>query len=322
MAGKALAQAGMGRADRDSDTQEAMAAEGAEEVSTAGCKGPLNSGCRNPRDNETRMPRYGSTMLSFPRFGGATRQLVLANLAVYVLVLLSGFVPALKVTIGLMALTPLLAFKSLYLWQLVTYAFVQTGLFGVLFNLLSLWFIGAYLEAERGSKWLLEIYFLSVVGGGALAGALSFTGLMHLSPLQTTYGALSGIFGLLAAFAVLFGDQEFMLFPLPIGIRAKYLTIIYVLIALVSFVGGSSPLTYLVELTGGLCGFLYARSAPRRGYRYAASEQYFGWRNRYYRWKRARAARKFEVYMRKQDRNVSFDKEGRYIDPDDRRRMH
>lgn len=261
-------------------------------------------------------------MLSFPRFGGATRQLVLANLAVYVLVLFSAFFPPLKVTVSLLVLTPLLAFKSFYLWQLVTYAFVQTGLFGVLFNLLSLWFIGAYLEAERGSKWLLEIYFLSVVGGGVLAAALSFTGVMHLSPLQSTYGAASGIFGLLAAFAVLFGDQEFMLFPLPIGIRAKYLVIIYLLIAIVSFVGGSSPLTYLGYLGGGLCGFLYARAAPRKGYRYAASEQYFGWRNRYYRWKRGRAAKKFEVYMRKQNRDVAFDKEGRYIDPDDRQRMH
>jgi hypothetical protein len=28
------------------------------------------------------------------------------------------------------------------------------------------------------------------------------------------------------------------------------------------------------------------------------------------------------VYMGKQGREVHFDKEGRYVDPDDRRRMH
>ena len=40
-------------------------------------------------------------------------------------------------------------------------------------------------------------------------------------------------------------------------------------------------------------------------------------KNSYYRWKRRRAARKFEVYMRKHDRTVSFDEHGNYIPPDD-----
>jgi hypothetical protein len=48
-------------------------------------------------------------------------------------------------------------------------------------------------------------------------------------------------------------------------------------------------------------------------------EQYFGMRNAYYRAKRRRAARKFEVYMGKQGRTVHFDKEGRYVDPDEKK---
>jgi hypothetical protein len=40
------------------------------------------------------------------------------------------------------------------------------------------------------------------------------------------------------------------------------------------------------------------------------------WRDSYYRWKRRRAARKFEVYMRKHDRKVYFDEHGNYIDPE------
>ena len=39
--------------------------------------------------------------------------------------------------------------------------------------------------------------------------------------------------------------------------------------------------------------------------------------NSYYRWKRRRAARKFEVYMRKHDQVVHFDEHGNYIPPDD-----
>jgi hypothetical protein len=122
---------------------------------------------------------------------------------------------------------------------------------------------------------------------------------------------------MLAAFAVLFGEQQFFLFPLPIGIKAKYLVLIYLLISIAMLFGGGSILPIVVYLSGGLLGFIYARHARRRGVSSAASEKLYGLRNSYYRWKRRRAARKFEVYMRKHNREVRFDHEGRYIDPDE-----
>ncbi len=138
-----------------------------------------------------------------------------------------------------------------------------------------------------------------------------------MSPLDYASGAQAGIFGLLAAFAVLFGEQQFFLFPLPIGIKAKYLVLIYLLIAIASLFGGSSIFPIVVYLSGGLLGFIYARQARGRGLSFAASERFYGVRNDYYRWKRRRAARKFEVYMRKHNRDVHFDQEGRYVDPDE-----
>ncbi len=264
--------------------------------------------------------RFGSTMLSFPPFGGVTKKLVLANLAVYALWLFSQFSTPLRLLFGYLALTPALVVHG-EIWQLVTYGFVHTGILEVLFNMLSLWFIASYLEAEKGSKWLTEIYFLSIIGGGLIATALSFTGIFHLSPLQSVTSAQAGIFGLLSAFAVLFGEQQFLMFFL-IQIKAKYLVIIYILIAVASLISGSSPLTYVTFLAGALLGFLYCKAAPRRGFAGAASEQYFGARNNYYRWKRRNAARKFEVYMGKQGREVKFDKDGKYIDPDDKSRWN
>jgi hypothetical protein len=47
------------------------------------------------------------------------------------------------------------------------------------------------------------------------------------------------------------------------------------------------------------------------------SERFYGARNEYYRWRRRRAAKKFEVYMRAHDRKVEFDEHGNYIPPDD-----
>jgi membrane associated rhomboid family serine protease len=263
------------------------------------------------------MARIGSSTLVFPPFQGFTRRLVLANLAVFFVLLVVGAAsPSLGASIyALLALTPRDVVHG-EVWQLVTYGFVNRGILEALFNLLSLWFVGSYLEEVKGSRWLTEIYFLAVAGGALIATALSFAPIPRISPLDYASGAQAGIFGLLAAFAVLFGEQQFFLFPLPIGIKAKYLVMIYLLIAIASLFGGGSILPLVVYLAGGLMGFLYARQARGRGLSFAASERVYGLRNEYYRWKRRRAARKFEVYMRKHNRDVRFDREGRYVDPD------
>ena len=272
------------------------------------------------------MPRSGSFTLSFPPFAGMTKKLILVNLAVFAAMLLTRFFHPLILILQLFSLTPAAVVHRFFLWQPLTYGFVpDMGVLGVLFAMLSLWFMGYYLEGDKGSKWLLETYLISSVTGGVLATVLSFTGILGMTPFYSIGGTDAALFGLLAAFAALFGEQQFMMFPLPFRIKAKYLAIIAMLIAMVTLLGSRSPgevVGAVSYLGGGLGGYLYARLAPRRGYGNAASERLFGIRNGYYRWKRARAAKKFQVYMGKQGREVHFDKEGRYVDPDDRRRMH
>src|SRR5271170_2790481 len=208
------------------------------------------------------MARIGSSTLVFPPFRGFTKRLVLANLAVFFVLLLLGAVnrSGADFVSLLLGLNPRAVLHG-YVWQLVTYSFVHQGILEVLFNLLSLWFIGSYLEEAKGSRWVTEIYFLAVAGGALIATALSFAHLPRFAPLDMAHGAQAGIFGMLAAFAVLFGEQQFFLFPLPIGIKAKYLVLIYLLIAIASLFGGGSILPLVVYLAGGLVGFLYARRA-------------------------------------------------------------
>jgi hypothetical protein len=79
---------------------------------------------------------------------------------------------------------------------------------------------------------------------------------------------------------------------------------------------GQQRMYAFAQLGGALAGLLFIRFAPRRGVSFAFSEQWYGLRNRYFRWKRRRAARKFEVYMRSQGRTVRFDGQGRQIDED------
>lgn len=269
------------------------------------------------------MPRTAG-ILNFPDFRGFTRKLILWNLGAYFVLLILGFVaaPFASEVLRIAALIPPY-FLHGYLWQIVTYSFVHQGILGTALELLSLWFLGSFLETNHGPRWLTELFFVSVIGAGLTAVALSLV--MRGDLGAVLYGCFGGIFGLLVAFGVLYGDMEFMLFPLPMTMKAKYLVIVYMLIA-VAMVFSSNRVFALAQLGGALAGFIYIKSAPRRGYALAASESYFGMRNGFYRWKRRRAAKKFEVYMRKQNRDAHFDKEGRYIgsekDPNDRRWMN
>jgi hypothetical protein len=128
------------------------------------------------------------------------------------------------------------------------------------------------------------------------------------------YGCFGGIFGLLVAIGLLYGETEFLLF-FTIGIKARYMVAVYALIALAMLFGGQREYA-LAQLGGALAGLLWVRLAPRRGFGFVLSEGWYGMRNRYYRWKRRRAARKFEVYMRQQGRTVHYDGQGRRIDED------
>jgi membrane associated rhomboid family serine protease len=263
------------------------------------------------------MPNRAPTTMTFPPFAGTVRKLVIANAAVFLgYLVLSWLVPGVAVFLFKHFTLLPIAVAHGQLWQLVTYSFFEFGLLTFLFNMLFIWFCGSILEGAYGSRWLWELYFSSAIGGAIVAAAISFTGILHLSPASLAFGAGAGIFGILVVIAVRFGDLEFWLF-FVVRIKAKYLVAIYIFINVAMLLKNDNAFGALLSLSGGICGYLFAKYAPRRGLAFGFSEQMFGMRNAYYRAKRRRAARKFEVYMGKQGRKVQFDKEGRYIEPDD-----
>jgi hypothetical protein len=173
------------------------------------------------------------------------------------------------------------------------------------------------LEEVRGSQWLAELFLSSAVGGAVLGCLISYTHLFGMQPgAASEAGPFTGIYGMFIAVAVLLGDVEFLLLFI-VRIKAKYLVAIYVLINIATLLKASNAFGALMHLSGALVGYFYLRYAPRRGYGFSFSERYFALRNEFYRAKRRRAAKKFEVYMRKQNRDVHFDSNGRYIEPED-----
>ena len=261
------------------------------------------------------MPGYRTVQFAFPEFSGTTRKLILWNLGAYFLLLVvqALHLPGSGSLVAWLGLLPPYFLHGL-LWQPLTYSFVHLSLVGTALELLSLWFIAGFLESFHPGPWVMGLYAASVIGAGLTAVAIYAVEMAvgRVDNLAILTGCMGGIFGLITAIGILYGEMQFQLF-FVLGIKARYLAILYGLIALAETFG-DQKLYAFAQLGGALAAYLYLRLAPRKGLMFDLSEGWYGLRNRYYRWKRRRAASRFEVYMRKQGRTVRFDSQGRLIE--------
>lgn len=271
------------------------------------------------------MARGTMTSFGFPPFTRAVKMLIIANVAVFVLMLLFRLtVPSLEAYAGYFYLSPSAVIHG-FLWQLFTYSFFHATLGHLLVNMFGLWMFGSQFEMDFGTRRFWEFYFWCVVGAALTTIAVGALGLlgMQLLPIplfrimaniwySSTLGASGGGYGLLIAFGILNGDRIIHLIIPPIPIKARYIAAIFLFISFVNAFSGANGVAEFAHLGGALFGWLYLRFIPRYGLQTAASEGLFGIRNRYYKWKRRRAAKKFEVFMRRNKADGYFDKHGNY----------
>ncbi len=266
------------------------------------------------------MRRTGEPMtLSLPPFTPAVTWLLGINTGIFLLrfVLELARIPARGFAIEYLSLIPLDVVSHGWIWQLVTYSFIHFEFLHWFGNMLGLWMFGSAIEGAWGTRRFVELYTFGVIGAAITTIAVSY---MHIlgRPDTATIGASGGVFAILIAFGMLFGDNEIMMIPFPFMIKAKYFVGILIVVTLVFAMSGGGDVAYVAHLGGLLFGYLYARRGPRAALvNVGFAERYYGMRNSYYRWKRRRAAKKFEVYMSKHDRQVHFDEHGNYIPPDD-----
>src|SRR5580698_1227657 len=220
------------------------------------------------------MPRLGSTPFAFPDFSGATRRLILINLGTFFALLVAQL--ALRAQAGDLAVSLSLvpgAFLHGSLWQPLTYSFIHPSMLGTLFELLSLWFLAGFLEMQgHSASWVIGLYGISVLGTAAAAMAIYVAGgtLGYTVGGAALYGCFGGVFGLLAAIGLLYGDTQFLMF-FVVGIKARYLVIIYALVS-IAMLFGEQRMYAFAELGGALAGLLWVKMAPRRGVSFVMSE--------------------------------------------------
>ena len=257
------------------------------------------------------------TEFGLPSFRGAVRELILASCAIYIVILLmvafgGGAGQAL---LAIATLNPALV-RSGWVWQFVTYAFVYVDPIDFALSLLGIYFLGSAVEGRIGRSAFYGLFFGSIVLSAVAGFLLSLTGVIAQGNAMGSGAAANAI---LMVFYLFNRDAPIMLFPIPIRIPVKWIVLAVAAIETAYLLLNHFSLFYCVLLLGLGAGYVWHRAFLSRGVSLGISERFYGMRNSYYRWKRRRAARKFEVYMKQEhDREVKFDELGNYVPPEDR----
>jgi len=261
------------------------------------------------------MVRRSNIEMGFPPFRGAVRQIILASVAIYIVILLLlSFAPALGQALLSIGILDPGHVRQGWIWQFVTYAFIYVDPLQFVLSLLGIYFLGGAVEDRIGSAKFYGLYFGSVILSALAGFAMSFTGIVAQG---TAMGSGAAANAILMVFYLFYRGAPIMLFPIPIQVPVKWIVLFTAAIEVAYLLLSHFALFYFVLLLGLGAGYVWYSLFLTRKSSIGLSEKYFSFRNSYYRWKRRRAARKFEVYMRDHNQTVTFDEHGNYIPPEE-----
>lgn len=252
--------------------------------------------------------------MGLPPFVGAVRQIILVSTAIYVVILLAkSFKPPLGDAILQIGTLDPLAVRHGWVWQLITYPFISLDPWQFVVSLAGIYFLGPSVESRIGAgrfwAFFLGTTLISAIGG-FLISLTTVIGQGQVFSLVAFANAIIMVFYLMNSSATMLA---FFVIPVP----AKWLLIFFVALESAYLLLSHFALFYCVALLSFGAGYVWYQAFLTRRPAFNFSERYYGFRNSYYRWKRRRAARKFEVYMRDHNRKVTFDEHGNYVPPDD-----
>ncbi|MCU0422209.1 MAG: rhomboid family intramembrane serine protease [Bacteroidia bacterium] len=145
-------------------------------------------------------------------------------------------------------------------WSIITYMFMHSGFFHLLFNMLWFYWIGNILHEYLGSKRVIYAYVLGGIFGG-LFYMLSYNIFPVFETIRLTssaVGASAGVLSVIVATATLLPNYEIQL--LLIGnVKLKWLALVIIIIDLISIPTGNSG-GHIAHIAGGMFGLFYIRS--------------------------------------------------------------
>ncbi len=159
----------------------------------------------------------------------ATNKLILTNVIVFLVVwILSLFFK--KTIIPYLALQPLAIINAQYLWTIVTSMFVHFSLWHLLVNMISLYYVGNFIEKIIGKRRILWVYLLSGVFASlfwTLVSGFFGTGFfikIFGDPISFGVGASGAVFGLVGLLSILTPKNKIYMIAGPlIAIVIEYI---------------------------------------------------------------------------------------------------
>lgn len=226
-----------------------------------------------------------------------TRNIIILNVIVFIL---ANFVFP-QMNYSLAAYFPLSSeFKS---WQIITHMFMHGGYMHIAFNMLTFASFGPLLERFLGEKKFILLYFLSGIGAFVLFNLWEYFQLyQNAQPLITEglkmsdllvgnfdkvpvrleengqniknilstpmVGASGAIFGVIAAFSVLYPEAEMYIMFIPFPIKAKVLFPIAIIVSLyLGISGNGGNIAHFAHIGGAIVGFVLIKIWGRNRYR-------------------------------------------------------
>jgi len=137
-------------------------------------------------------------------------------------------------------------------WRIITGAFLHGGLIHIAVNMMSLWFLGRFIEWAMGSWRMLVVYIFSLIASGLAVVYLS----APMVPTVGASGAIFGLFGALFAIGLKLGKPGMDLVRANIGILVINLIITFTVPAI----------AWQAHVAGLIAGFVltYALYVPPR----------------------------------------------------------
>ncbi len=173
--------------------------------------------------------------------------IIAVNIAIYLATLAA---PVLRVFLGLQPASFLSS-----PWTIVTNMFVHGNFWHIIFNMLSLYFLGTYLLRLVGEGKFLLTYF-----GGGILGNILFIFLWP--PPLPGIGASGAVYSLGGALMMMRPTLKVYLFPIPVPIPLWVAIIVSFLI--ISFLPGVAWQAHLGGLVFGLVAGYFFRRKERR----------------------------------------------------------
>ncbi len=135
-------------------------------------------------------------------------------------------------------------------WTIISSMFVHGGFTHILFNMISLYFLGSFFLRAAGERSFLAVFFL-----GGLAGNILFV--LLADPSSTAIGASGAIFAIGGALAVMVPRLPVFIIPIPVPVPLWVAILIFLLLSFLPGIGWQAHLGGL--FLGLVAGFIFKR---------------------------------------------------------------